>query len=380
MHIIDGQKKPVAYASCTLTSAEVNYAQIEREALAIIFAVCKFHQYLYGRQFTLVTDHRPLCRILGHDQGIPTLAAARMQRWVLILSTYQYKLEFTPGVQNQCADCMSRLPLSSSLRDNAEKSGCVLLLNTSVLPVTASDIAKATRKDSTLAVVLQKVHHGNWRKSDDNSLAPFLRWQTELTCHDNCILRGQRVVIPLVLHQRLLSELHDGHVGVCRMKALARSYIWWPGMDKEIEKMAAQSEACKNVAALPPTASRHPWQCLAAPWDRVNVDFGEFNKQHFLVVVDAYSKWPEVRYMSSTTAQRTIEVLHDLFAIHGFPRMLVSDNSPQFTADVLQEYLYSNYIRHHRSAPYHPATNGLAENMVKNVKQWLKKQGVCLLS
>ena len=79
--------------------------------------------------------------------------------------------------------------------------------------------------------------------------------------------------------------------------------------------------------------------------------------------------------MSSTTAQRTIEVLHDFFATHGFPRVLVSDNGPQFLADVLQDYLYSNRILHHRSAPYHPATNGLAENMVKNVKQWFRNQG-----
>ena len=134
MHIVDGQEKTVAYVSRTLTLAEGNYAQIEREALTIIFAVRKFHQYLYGRQFTWVTDHWPPCRISGHDQGIPT---SRMQRWALISSTYQYKLEFTPGTQNQCADCMSRLPFCSSCRDNAEQSGCVLLMDTSALPVTA---------------------------------------------------------------------------------------------------------------------------------------------------------------------------------------------------------------------------------------------------
>jgi len=66
-------------------------------------------------------------------------------------------------------------------------------------------------------------------------------------------------------------------------------------MDKEIEKTAAQCEACKSVAALSQTASCHPWQCPAAPWDRVHADFGEFNKQHFVVVVDVNSKWPEVR-------------------------------------------------------------------------------------
>ena len=264
-------------------------------------------------------DHRPLCRILGHDQGVPTMAAARMQRWALILSTYQYKLEFTPGGQNQCADCMSRLPLSSSLRDNAKQSGCVLLIDTSTLPVTAAEMAKATKRDNTLAVVLRKVCHGHWPESWDENLAPFVRRRTELTCHDSCILWGQRVVIPRILRRRLLSELHEGHLGICRMKALARSYIWWPGMDKEIEKMAAHCEACKSIGALPPAAPRHPWQCPAVPWDRIHVDFSEFNRQQVLVVVDAYTKWPEVKYLSSTTAQRTIEVLHNLFANHGFP-------------------------------------------------------------
>ena len=99
MHIIDGQERPVAYASRTLAPAELNYAQIEREALAIVFAVRKFHQYLYGRQFTLMTDHRPLCKLLGSNQGVPSLAAARMQRWALILSAYQYVLKYTPGSQ-----------------------------------------------------------------------------------------------------------------------------------------------------------------------------------------------------------------------------------------------------------------------------------------
>ena len=100
MHVIGGQEKPVAYASRVLTQAEINYAQVEREALAIVFAVKKFHQYLCGRPFTLVTDHRPLCKILGHNQGVPTLAAARMQRWALILSAYSYRIEYKPGSQN----------------------------------------------------------------------------------------------------------------------------------------------------------------------------------------------------------------------------------------------------------------------------------------
>ena len=107
MHVINGKEQPIAYASRTLTPAEKHYAQIEREALAIVFGVKKFNQYLYGRQFILVTDHQPLCKLFGHKEGVRPLAAACMQRWSLILSTYSYKIEYIPGSSNKCADCLS---------------------------------------------------------------------------------------------------------------------------------------------------------------------------------------------------------------------------------------------------------------------------------
>ena len=107
------------------------------------------------------------------------------------------------------------------------------------------------------------------------------------------------------------------------------------------------------------------------------MDFGEYNSKYFLVVIDAYSKWPEVHHISSTSATRLVEVLEEIFAFHGFPRLIVSDNEPQFVSRELQEYLAKHLILHHRSAPYPPATNGLAEGMVKNVKQWLWKQVSC---
>ena len=114
-----GDERPVAYASRSLSSAEQNYAQIEREALAIVFAVRRFHQYLYGQTFTLVTDHRPLCKILGEKESIPPLAVARMQRWALLLSAYQYKIQYIPGKLNCFAYCMSRLPSPMAKRDSA---------------------------------------------------------------------------------------------------------------------------------------------------------------------------------------------------------------------------------------------------------------------
>ena len=92
--ILDGMHRPVVYASWTMSKSERNYAQIEKEALVLVFGVKKFHNFLYACPFTLVTDHKPLLTILGPKKGVPTLAAARMQHWALILAVYQYQLQF----------------------------------------------------------------------------------------------------------------------------------------------------------------------------------------------------------------------------------------------------------------------------------------------
>lgn len=97
-------------------------------------------------------------------------------------------------------------------------------------------------------------------------------------------------------------------------------------LDKDIEDLAASCEQCKKVAPMQELAPHHPWQYT------IHMDFGEWNKRNFLVMVDAYSKWPAVRAMSSTTAQCTREILQDIFATHEFPRILFSDNGPQFIA------------------------------------------------
>ena len=156
-----------------------------------------------------------------------------------------------------------------------------------------------------------------------------------------CITK--QVIIQKRLHNQLLKELHKGHVGVCRMKALARSFVWWPGLDQDIEVVAARCDKCKVTASMPATVPWNPWQHPSSPWDRTHVDFGEWNQKYFLVVVDAFSKWPEVRHMpSSTTAERTIEDLEDVFATHEFPRLLVSGNVPQFTAMEFENFLKRN--------------------------------------
>ena len=113
-HVMDdGEERPIAFASRTLTGSERNYAQIEKEALSLVFGVKRFHQFLYGRKFTLMTDHKPLQAILGPKSAVPTLAAARMQSWALVLSAYDYDLVYRRSEEHSkltlCQDCHARI-------------------------------------------------------------------------------------------------------------------------------------------------------------------------------------------------------------------------------------------------------------------------------
>ena len=114
----NGEEKP--FASRTLTASERNYSQIGKEALSIVFGVKRFHSYLYGRRFTLLTDHQPLVTILGPKTGVPPLAAARMQRWSLMLAAYQYEIEYRKSAEHAKADALSRL-VQASLDEQEEE-------------------------------------------------------------------------------------------------------------------------------------------------------------------------------------------------------------------------------------------------------------------
>ena len=141
-HIIpDGTERPIDFTSRTLSSSEHNYAQVEKEALSLVFGVKRFHNYLYSRTFTLVTDHRPLTTILGPKKCVPPLAAAQLQRWAIILSAYTYQIEFRPTQAHANADGLSRLPLKDISAE--ERSSEPRLFNISQIesiPVTSSQL------------------------------------------------------------------------------------------------------------------------------------------------------------------------------------------------------------------------------------------------
>lgn len=364
----EGHERPVAFASRTLTAAEKNYAQCEREALALMFGLRKFHRYLYGREFTLYTDHQPLLGILGHDKPVPALAAARMQRWAITLAAYQYKLKYRKGRNVEVADALSRLPRPIVAAD--EPSECLLLFDS--MPLKADDVARATRRDPTLSRVTHFILNG-WPSECSEAFRPFYSRRDELSVEQECITWGSRVIIPDKLQLQVLQLLHEDHPGSSRMKALARSFVWWPGLDLSVESYVRQCQVCQAVQKAASPVPLQPWNYPTRPWQRVHVDYAVKGSQAFLVLVDAFSKWIEVSPMSSTTANKTIEKLRSMFAAYGLPEVLVSDNGPQFISEEFAAFLSVNGVRHVKTPPYHAASNGAAERLVQTTKQALSK-------
>lgn len=177
------------------------------------------------------------------------------------------------------------------------------------LPVTVDEIRRATDRDQVLSRVKNCIMRG-WTYNTDCTLDPFFSRRNELSLHQGCIVWGMRVVVPQKLRQLLLDELHEGHLGVVKVKTLARNYVWWPKIGKDIELMLKVCAGCQKNRNMPPEALIHPWKYPDKPWKRIHVDFaGPFLGSMFLIMVDSYSKWPIVKQMRTTTAAQTIEVM-----------------------------------------------------------------------
>ena len=241
-------------------------------------------------------------------------------------------------------------------------------------PITSEQVKRWTKRDPVLSMVKKWLLEGSPVSCSDKEFQQFFKCRHELSLECGVIIWGSRVVILEKGRQGLLEELHYGHSGITKMKFLTRSYIWWPKCDGDIEMTVNSCHDCQQQRSAPASAKLHPWEFPNRPWSRIHVDFaGPFLGYMFLVIVDAYSKWIEVFKVGNATSKVTINKLREVFAAHGLPEILVSDHGSCFTSEEFHTYMKKNGIKLLHSSPYHPASNGLAENVVKSFKTWIKK-------
>ena len=160
----------------------------------------------------------------------------------------------------------------------------------------AADVAKETIKDATLAAVYQYVMEGWPHKVQEEALKPYYKHKNQLATDQGCLLWGLRVIIPPTLQAEMLNELHATHPGVVKMKALVRSIVWWPNLDKDFEDVVTSCRNCAAHQSLPPVAPLHSWPWASHPMQRINIDFASIEQFQVLVIIDNHSKWIEARY------------------------------------------------------------------------------------
>lgn len=268
-HIVDGKELPIKFVSATLSEAEKKYSQIEKEALAIVFAFRKFHKFVYGRHVKLFSDHKPLEFIFG-EKKINAVSGARIQRWSLLLSQYDYKIFYRKGSQMGNADGLSRLPLhkKTKISDNFINFSSII----GDMPINQTALAEATADDEKLVLIGDYIRKGTWPKVLQSTLERKLfNERYHLTLNNGCLYLRNRLICPSNYKESLLALLQ--HTGIVRMKSKARGSVWWPGIDRDIEQFVSSCEQCQAVESKGGKSHKISWPNTSRPFERVHGDF-----------------------------------------------------------------------------------------------------------
>jgi hypothetical protein len=220
-----------------------------------------------------------------------------MTRWAITLSALDYRIQHRPGAQIGHADFLSRFPLPDCGKDlYAEPAGVFLLEAKTPDILTADSIAAETCKDPLLKDVMQWVTHG-WPPSIPAPAQPYAQKKVSLSVLNGCLLCADRVVIPPSLRPQVLDLIHAAtHPGITCSKAIGKSIVWWPGWCSDVEKTVRLCTECQLAAPMPARRPYSPWPAPQRPWQRVHLDYaGPFMGHMFLVVIDAFSKWPVIK-------------------------------------------------------------------------------------
>jgi len=364
---------PVMYASRKLTDTEQRYSQLEKEFLAVLFACQRFRIFILGINVTIETDNKPIVSFF--DKKIDSLPI-RIQRWMLHLQPYQFKIKHISGKQNVLADMMSRNPDENTLSSVAENDKSLVCLILKDIPINESTIIKETEKDGNLQI-LRKAIEGPWK--NECEIERYKPWKEELSIAENGIIMvGNRILIPSVLQKPILEQVHSGHQGSVKMKCYLRAYCIWPGMSKDIENFVNECSAClrfrKDNRAAP---FRSVADEVSTPWHTVGMDFtgpsARLKGQTFLTIIDYHSRFPFAIPVRSTDSKTVITSLSNLFSIFGYPKVVISDNGPAFICHEIRNFFKRINVEHRCTSAYYPQGNGVVERFHSSMKSRLDR-------
>lgn len=313
---------PVIFVSKSLTPAEQNYSNIEREAYAVVWSVQRLRQFLLGRRFTLQTDHKPLEFIFAPDKSLSGTVSARLTRWALALMPYDFTILHVSGSTIPHADALSRLKFSMA---NEEEFIIAVVEEFEKPPIDILKIKRELEFEPLGQAIFERIISGKW---SDCSKAEeqFKRIKESLTVEDGIIYVGTRVYIPASLRQASFAVAHDIHQGINSTMNKMKKSVWWPGMDVEIQRWMQQCSQC-NLLRPRTKDETFKWPEVD-PWNRLHMDWA-YTKAlgNVLIIVDSGSGWLEAHPCKNRSSESIIHCLRKIFCSFGVPHTIVSDNA-----------------------------------------------------
>ena len=364
---------PVEFRSKLLTETESRYSNIEREMLAVVFGLEKFHYYAFGRKVTIESDHKPLEAIM--KKSIAN-APPRIARMMLRVTKYDAEVKYVPGRDVPVADALSRLNPCEG-KEIAEMDITVhelhLQLNASQEKI--RKIQQEGEKDEEI-ILLKKIIYEGWphtRAECPPRLLPYWNYRDELSVADAVVLKGSRIVIPRSLQAEVLQQIHLAHQGAEKCKLRAKGSVFWPNINSEIEDMVRSCDPCQrhqNANIKEPMISHDVPQ---RAWHTIGSDLFLWNATWYLLIADYYSKFPIVRKLSSLQSATTIAHMKSVFEEFGIPEKLITAHDTQFTSNEFQKFANTYGFTHSKTSPYYSQANGFIERHVQTVKRLFQK-------
>ena len=377
---------PVAYASRALNETEKNYAQIEKEMLAIVYGLNKFERYTLGKKTTVESDHKPLETIIKKDLGS---APKRLQRMMLQLQKYDFDVMYKRGQEMYVADTLSRAHGAETSEDREKEHVCPIeelsydeveirsMNDIEDIPVsdkTTQLILKATIEDDDFQDMIQRIRNG-WpdKKALPDQLRPYYSIREELSTKGGLVLRGARLVVPKSIRQTMKERVHSSHIGLQGCIRRAREAIYWPGMTQELENFISRCTTCMEYGKKQPKEELKSHDVPNRPWQNIACDMMEFKGRSYLVTVDTYSDFIECDRLSDKRANEVIRVLKSQMARHGIAEKVMTDNGQPFSSSEFRQFATNYEFKHQTSSPGYPQSNGKAESAVKILKNLMIK-------
>ena len=347
----------------------MDYAQIEKETLAIVHCCKKFHPYVFGKEVLVESDHKPLQSIFTK----PILAAPmRLQTMMLRLQPYDVKVRYVPGKDIPMGDALSRANLPGAEED-IEHIVVNMVNFISVTPSRYSSFQETTADEMNELYHLILKGWPDTKEQVPHSVRVFWSIRDELAVSDGIVYKGMRIVVPPSLRPEMLKQVHESHLGITKCKQRAREALYWPGMSQQIEDLVSDCSTCNAYQNRQPAETLRPTPTPQRPWQVAASDIFEWKGEHYLLTVDYMSKFIEVDKLHDLSSKTTKETLMRQLAEHGLPEILRTDNGPQYSSEEFKRFCAERHITHVTSSPNYPQSNGEAERAVQTVKRlWAK--------